>query len=85
MDLVRSFLEQQPILTLFLVIGLGYALGELNLRGFSLGAGAVLFVGLAIGAFAPGAVPPALLQSVGLVLFFYGIGIQYGRQFFPAC
>ncbi len=82
MDLVRSFLEQQPILTLFLVIGLGYALGELNLRGFSLGAGAVLFVGLAIGAFAPGAVPPALLQSVGLVLFFYGIGIQYGRQFF---
>lgn len=82
MEIVRTFLEQQLLLTLFLVIGLGYALGEINVRGFALGVGAVLFVGLAVGAFAPKAAPPVLLQSVGLVLFFYGIGIQYGRQFF---
>lgn len=81
MALMRDLLEQQPLLTLFLVIGLGYGLGALSLRGFSLGVGAVLFVGLAVGAFAPAAAPPALVGSIGLVLFLYGIGVQYGRQF----
>jgi len=77
---VVALLESQPILTLFLVIGLGYAAGDLAIAGFSLGVGAVLFVGLAIGAIAPAAAPPALLSSVGLIVFFYGIGIQYGRD-----
>jgi putative transport protein len=81
MGFVRDLLELQPLLTLFLVIGLGYGLGALSIRGFSLGVGAVLFVGLAVGAFAPGAAPPALVSSIGLVLFLYGIGVQYGRQF----
>ncbi len=67
---------------MFLVIALGYAVGELSVRGFSLGIGAVLFVGLAVGVLAPQSAPPALLGSLGLVMFVYGIGIQYGRQFF---
>ena len=37
---------RQPILALFLAIGLGYAVGQINILGFSLGIGAVLFVGL---------------------------------------
>ncbi len=82
MDLLKALLEQSPIMALFLAIAVGYALGEINLKGFSLGVGAVLFVGLAIGAFAPKSVPPALLGSLGLVMFLYGIGIQYGKQFF---
>jgi putative transport protein len=81
MTFLRDLLELQPLLTLFLVIGLGYSLGAVSIRGFSLGVGAVLFVGLAVGAFAPGAAPPALVSSIGLVLFLYGIGVQYGRQF----
>src|SRR5512141_242383 len=82
MDALRTFLEQQPLLALFLVVGLGYALGGVNIRGFALGAGAVLFVGLGAGMLAPKAAPPALLGSLGLVLFVYGVGIQYGKQFF---
>src|SRR5512146_1733404 len=82
MDALRTFLEQQPLLALFLVVGLGYALGGVNIRGFALGAGAVLFVGLGAGVLAPKAAPPALVGSLGLVLFVYGIGIQYGKQFF---
>lgn len=82
MDILRAFLEQQPLLAMFLVIGVGYALGGVNVRGFALGAGAVLFVGLAAGMLAPKAAPPALVGSLGLVLFVYGIGIQYGKQFF---
>ena len=82
MELVKTLLEQSPIMALFLAIAVGYAVGGINLKGFSLGVGAVLFVGLAIGAFAPKAVPPALVGSLGLVMFLYGIGIQYGKQFF---
>src|SRR5512137_3057634 len=82
METIRTFLEQQSLLSMFLVIGLGYALGGVNIRGFALGAGAVLFVGLAAGMLAPKAAPPALVGSLGLVLFVYGIGIQYGKQVF---
>jgi len=73
-------LESQQILTLFLVISLGYAVGDVAIAGFRLGVGAVLFVGLLVGMFAPEAAPPGLLSTVGLVLFFYGIGIQYGKS-----
>ena len=82
MDLLKAMLEQSPIMALFLAIAVGYALGEIDIKGLSFGVGAVLFVGLAIGAFAPKSVPPPLLGSLGLVMFLYGIGIQYGKQFF---
>jgi len=70
------------MLALFAAIGIGYAIGRISIAGFSLDIGAVLFAGLALGAIAPKAAPPALVGSIGLVMFLYGIGIQYGRQFF---
>jgi putative transport protein len=82
MNAVKLFLEAQPLFTLFLTVALGYIVGEVNIKGVCLGSGAVLFVGLAIGAFAPKSSPPALLGTLGLLLFLYGIGIQYGAQFF---
>ena len=82
MESVAAFLNTQPFIALFLVIGLGYAAGQVRIGGLSLGIGAVLFVGLAVGAIAPKSAPPGLLGTVGLVLFLYGIGIQYGRDFF---
>lgn len=82
MDFIKTFLENQPLLTLFLTVALGYLVGEINIKGFSLGSGAVLFVGLAIGGLAPKAAPPGLLGTLGLLLFLYGVGIQYGTQFF---
>src|SRR4051812_4732972 len=82
LDLARDILGTQPILAAFLAIGLGYLVGQINLGGFSLGVGAVLFVGLAIGAFAPKAQIVGPIGLTGLVMFLYGIGILYGRQFF---
>ncbi|WP_218512007.1 aspartate:alanine exchanger family transporter [Variovorax sp. dw_308] len=82
MTSISTFLTAQPLLAVFLTIALGYLLGAVNLGGFSLGSGAVLFVGLAVGAFAPKLVLPALLGNVGLLLFLYGVGIAYGAQFF---
>src|SRR5690242_10300560 len=70
------------MLALFLVIALGYLAGEINIKGFSLGAGAVLFVALAAGWFAPKSAPAAMVGTLGLSLFLYSVGIQYGSQFF---
>jgi putative transport protein len=81
-DLARDILGTQPILAIFLAIGVGYLVGQINLGGFSLGVGAVLFVGLAIGAFAPKANIVGPIGLTGLIMFLYGIGILYGRQFF---
>ena len=81
-DLAREIIGTQPILAAFLAIGLGYLVGQINLGGFSLGVGAVLFVGLAIGAFAPKAQIVGPIGLTGLIMFLYGIGILYGRQFF---
>jgi putative transport protein len=81
-DLIRTFLEQQPLMALFLTIALGYLVGEINIRGFSLGVGAVLFVALAVGWFAPKAAPAPLVGTLGLALFLYAVGVQYGKQFF---
>lgn len=82
MDAILLLLGQQPLMTLFLTVALGYLLGEVNIKGFSLGAGAVLFVALFIGWLAPDSAPAPLVGSLGLALFLYCVGIQYGKQFF---
>src|SRR5262249_28776968 len=82
LDLAREIVGTQPILAVFLAIGVGYLVGQINLGGFSLGVGAVLFVGLLIGAFAPKAQITGPIGLIGLIMFLYGIGILYGRQFF---
>jgi len=81
-EVAQNIIGTQPILALFLAIGVGYLVGQINLGGFSLGVGAVLFVGLAIGAFAPKASIVGPIGLTGLIMFLYGIGILYGRQFF---
>jgi putative transport protein len=82
MGFLRTLLEQQPLTALFLTIALGYVVGHISVKGFSLGVGAVLFVALAVGWFAPKSAPAPMLGTFGLALFLYTVGIQYGRQFF---
>src|SRR6185503_3120616 len=82
MAALGEFLASQPILSLFLAVALGYAVGQINIFGFSLSIGAVLIVGLAIGAIAPKALIAGPIGLIGLTMFLYGIGILYGRQFF---
>src|SRR4026208_904794 len=82
MELIRTLLEQQPLMALFLTIAIGYIVGEINIKGCSLGAGAVLFVALGMGWFAPKSVPSAMVGTLGLALFLYAVGSQYGKDFF---
>lgn len=82
MDFLRTLFEHQPLMTLFLTIAVGYFIGEINIKGFSLGVGAVLFVALAAGWFAPKSAPAPMIGTLGLSLFLYTVGVQYGKQFF---
>src|SRR6516165_283507 len=83
---LTAFLIQFPVVTLFGVIGIGYLLGQLRIFGFRLGVAGVLFAGLAAGALGPGIALPSIVSTVGLILFIYSIGIQFGPSFVnPVC
>jgi putative transport protein len=78
---IVSVLAAFPILTLFVVIGLGYFLGRIRIGGFRLGVAGVLFAGLAIGSLGPELALPNVVSVLGLVIFIYTIGIQSGPTF----
>jgi putative transport protein len=40
MEFIRTLLEHQPMVTLFLTIAVGYLVGQISIKGFSLGVGA---------------------------------------------
>src|SRR3954471_21544651 len=82
MEYIKTLLEQQPLMALFLTVAIGYLVGEVNIKGFSLGVGAVLFVALFMGWFAPKSAPAPMVGTLGLALFLYAVGVQYGKQFF---
>jgi len=82
MEYIKTLLEAQPLMAVFLTIAIGYLVGEINIKGFSLGVGAVLFVALFIGWFAPKSAPAPMVGTLGLALFLYAVGVQYGKQFF---
>lgn len=71
-----------PLITLFLVVGLGLLLGKIRLFNISLSSSGVIFVALAFGALGYHIPPNA--GNVGLVLFVYCIGISAGPGFFRA-
>jgi len=77
-----QLLETNALLTLFLVVALGYWIGRIPIRGNSVGVAAVLFVGLAFGALDPSLTIPPIVLELGLVLFVYTIGLANGPGFF---
>jgi putative transport protein len=79
-----ALLVDNPLLLLFLVAGIGYPLGQIRVAGTSLGIGAVLFVGLAIGSLHPDLKLPEIVYLLGLVLFVYTVGLSSGPSFFES-
>ena len=77
-------LSESSILTLFVVIGLGFLLGEVSVFGFRFGVAGVLFAGLAVGSLSPLITVPEVIPTFGLILFVYAMGVSSGRAFFDA-
>ena len=79
-------LAKNPVLVLFLLIGVGMLVGHIKIKGISLGAAAVLFAGIALGAYADflgvDLKLPQLLGTLGLAIFTFSIGVSSGPGFF---
>lgn len=76
-------LAASPLLTIFVVVALGTALGAVPIGPVRFGAAGALFVGLALGAADPRLGEGlALVQTLGLALFVYTVGLAAGSTFF---
>ena len=86
MTTVFTFLAHQPILTLFVLVGIGMAFGHIKIKGVGLGAAAVLFLAIAISAGAQTSNievrVPHELGILGLAIFAFAIGVNSGASFF---
>ncbi|HEV7949786.1 MAG TPA: TrkA C-terminal domain-containing protein [Glaciihabitans sp.] len=78
-----DLLASSPILTLLLVVALGALVGSIPFGPLKFGAAGALFVGLAVGALDPQLGEGlALVQTLGLALFVYTVGLAAGGTFF---
>lgn len=82
-DWVITTLRNEPALAIFLTLGIGFWVGRLKYKTFSLGTvTSVLLVGVLVGQLDIPISGP--LKSVSFLLFLFAIGYSVGPQFFRA-
>jgi len=83
MDWIVQILRANPSLAVFLTLGIGFFIGQLKFKSFSLGTvTSVLLVGVVVGQLD---IPvPGPLKDVFFLLFLFAIGYSVGPQFFRA-
>lgn len=83
MEWIGHILRDNPSLAVFLTLGIGFFIGQLKYKSFSLGTvTSVLLVGVLVGQFD---IPvPGPLKDVFFLLFLFSIGYSVGPQFFRA-
>lgn len=75
-------LLSNPTLVLFSILFLGLALGNISIKGISLGSSGVLFVAMVAGHY--GLSIPAGISAIGTALFVYCVGLGVGNRFFSS-
>lgn len=81
MEWLITFLQKNPVIPIFLTLGLGFWLGKLKYKSFSLGAvSATLIVGVLFGQL--NIQIPQILKTVFFLLFLFSLGYSVGPQFF---
>lgn len=85
-DLITGDSVAHSIFIYSIVIALGVILGKVKVKGVSLGATFVLFVGILMGHLGLGVDANTLkfIQEFGLILFIFSIGLQVGPGFFSS-
>lgn len=83
METITNFFREYPELAIFLTIGLGFWIGSLKFKSFSLGTvTSVLLVGILVGQM--NIAIPGPIKSVFFLLFLFAIGYSVGPQFFQS-
>lgn len=79
MNVIIDVLDE-PLILVFIILFLGSWLGQIKVKGLSLGAAGVLLVAMVFGHFGYEVSP--IVQNLGLSLFIVAIGLQAGPRFF---
>lgn len=81
LDYIETIFRENPVIPIFLTIGLGFWIGNLKFKSFSLGpVTSTLIVGVLIGQMD---IPVSdTLKSVAFMMFLFAIGYSVGPQFF---
>ena len=83
MDIIIHFFRSYPEMAIFLTLGIGFWIGSLKYKNFSLGTvTSVLLVGVLVGQMNIDI--PGPLKSVFFLLFLFAIGYSVGPQFFQS-
>ncbi len=83
MDWIIDILRNNPVIPIFLTLGIGFWLGRLKYKSFTLGpVAATLLVGVIIGQL--DLQIPQIVKTVFFMLFLFSIGYSVGPQFFRA-
>ncbi|MDE6295466.1 MAG: aspartate-alanine antiporter, partial [Muribaculaceae bacterium] len=80
-DYIFNILRANPVIPIFLTIGLGFWIGQLKYKSFSLGpVAATLIIGVIIGQIGLDISPT--VKTLFFMLFLFSIGYSVGPQFF---
>ncbi len=81
MEWITNLLQAHPELAIYITLGLGFLIGKIHFKGFSLGiVTSVLLVGVLIGQLH---IPmEGALKQTAFLLFLFAIGYKVGPQFF---
>lgn len=89
MNTLLHYFAERPLILIFLIVGIGFLLSHIKVKGVGFGVAFVLFTGIAFGAWgkdlfdAPEMVERMeMIAQIGLMLFVYTIGLQAGPAFF---
>ena len=74
-----SAVLSNQVFLLFLVMGIGYAIGRVKIRGINLGSAGILITALVFGHY--GFEAPSIVQNIGLVCFVAAVGFIAGPTF----
>lgn len=89
-DLISTPTYFQAVILISIICALGLALGDVKIKGVSLGTAFVFFAGILVGHFThklgieTDAQMFSFAQNFGLILFVYSLGVQVGPGFFPS-
>jgi putative transport protein len=75
-------LLENSYFALFVIICIGFIIGNISIKGVSLEVSAIIFVALVFGHY--GVELPDIIEKIGLILFIYTIGLQAGPGFFDS-
>ena len=80
LEQITGYLSGQPLMVLFLAVFIGFGIGRIRIGGMLVGSVGVIISGMIFGLL--GLSIPSIIQTLGVLIFIYAIGVQAGPRIF---